>query len=96
MGFARACFNPGFMMFRGGGFMMFLFWGVLIIAAIYLFKNLNKDKGYNEKNHYSDRRYESDKRNEQDLTSEEIARRRYAKGEIDKEEFEKIKKDLRR
>lgn len=81
MGFVRGCFNPAFMFRGGGGFMMIFFWGLLIIAAFYLFKYIN---GHNER------------KTERELSPEEIARRRYAKGEIDKEEFERIKNDLKK
>lgn len=64
----------------GGGGMIFmaLFWGVIIVGVIYLIK-LMTDK------HRSGSQTES---------AEEILRKRYAKGEISQEEFEKIRKDL--
>ncbi|HKL74437.1 MAG TPA: SHOCT domain-containing protein [Halanaerobiales bacterium] len=96
MGFVRGCFNPAFMFRGGGGFMMIFFWGLLIVAAFYLFKYIsgynNQKKGY-ENYRKSDSSY--GRKTETELSPEEIARRRYAKGEIDKEEFERIKNDLR-
>lgn len=66
----------------GGGGMIFmvLFWVVIIVGAIYLIKLL-AGKGSN---------------NAQAESAEEILKKRYAKGEISQEEFEKIKKDLKR
>ncbi|MEN8142628.1 MAG: SHOCT domain-containing protein [Thermodesulfobacteriota bacterium] len=64
----------------GGGGMIFmaLFWVVIIVGIIYLIKLLT-DKG---------------RSSAQMETAEEILKKRYAKGEISREEFEKIKKDL--
>ena len=97
MGFVRGCLNPAFLYRGGGGLMMILFWGILIIAAVYLFKNLNKDK-YSERG-YVDRgkgNNKSEVTSQSELSPEEIARRRYAKGEIDREEFNKIKNELKK
>lgn len=95
MGFVRGCINPAFLYRGGGGFMMILFWGILIIGAVYLFKNINRDK-YSERE-YADRGNGNNRNgvtSQSELSPEEIARRRYAKGEIDREEFNKIKNEL--
>lgn len=68
--------------FAGGGFMMIILWVLLIIAAIMLFKWI----------------VESDNKNSpKDLpapSAMEILKRRYAQGEISKEEYEEIKKTI--
>ncbi len=95
MGFVRGCLNPAFFYRGGGGFMIILFWGILIIAAVYFFKNINRDK-YREKE-YVDRGNDNNRNKvnfQSELSPEEIAKRRYAKGEIDRDEFNKIKNDL--
>ena len=64
-----------------GGFgmiFMALFWVVIIVGIVYLIKSLT-DKGS------SGVKTES---------AEEILKKRYAKGEISQEEYEKIKRDL--
>lgn len=61
---------------------MMIFWWVLIIAAILVFIRVMMKSG-NKK---------SDSQNETPL---EILKRRYAKGEITKEEFEERKNDLK-
>ena len=62
----------------GGMIFMALFWVVIIVGVIYLIKLL-ADKSRN---------------GTQTESAEEILEKRYAKGEISQEEFEKIKKDL--
>ena len=64
----------------GGGGMIFmgLFWIMIIIVVIYLIKLLT-NKG---------------KDSAQMESAEDILKKRYAKGEISQEEYEKIKKDL--
>lgn len=64
--------------FFGGGWMMFFWWFLIIAVIIISIKWLN------------DRRTKTSE-NEKPL---EILKRRYAKGEIDKEEFEERKKEL--
>ncbi len=61
-----------------GGFWMLLFWGGLIALIIWGITRLSQR--------------ESSPNQKQDALN--IARERYAKGEIGKEEFEQLKKDL--
>lgn len=70
----------GHMMDYGyGGIFMWIIFLIVIGVAVYLIVQATKSKGL-----------ESPFRE----TPMEIAKKRYAKGEITKEEFEKIKKDL--
>ncbi len=63
------------------GWVMMLFWGVLFIIAILVTVRLVR--GYDHHYGRSHRHAALD-----------IAKERYAKGEIDKEQFEQLKKDL--
>ncbi|MCF8112712.1 MAG: SHOCT domain-containing protein [Desulfotignum sp.] len=69
-----------------GGFLMVIFWIIIIIGAIYLIKLLMQKT--QNKDGPSDRGRSS---NPQPI---EILKERYAKGEIDKKEFERKKRDL--
>lgn len=64
--------------FGGGGFMMIFWWGLIIVGIILLVKWLSDQK--------------SQTRTEDSAL--EILKKRYASGEISKEEFEEKKKDL--
>lgn len=64
----------------GGMIFMVLFWIVIIVGVLYLIKLMTDKDGSNV----------------QAESAEEILKKRYAKGEISQEEFEKIKKDLQR
>lgn len=69
-----------------GGFFMIIFWIILIIGAVYLIKLLmqktqNKDGP-------------SDRGSSSKPQPIEILKERYAKGEIDKKQFEEKKRDL--
>jgi putative membrane protein len=69
-----------------GGFFMVIFWIILIIGAIYLIKLLmqktqNKDAP-------------SGRGRSSNPKPIEILKERYARGEIDKKEFEEKKRDL--
>ena len=68
------------MMGWGGGIGMIIFWVVLIVAIIFLLKYLLP---------------RSNERAEHKETPQEILKRRYASGEIDKAEYEVKSKDLR-
>ncbi len=61
-----------------GGLMMLLFWGGIIFLIFWLLRRQTWHEGYG-----SGRRDPLD-----------IAKERYARGEITKEQFEQIKKDL--
>lgn len=62
----------------GGGVVMILFWILVIIGIVFLLKYL----------------LEISKGGRQDKTPLDILKGRYAKGEIDKKEFEEKKKEL--
>lgn len=64
----------------GWGCFMMLFWAVLIIGTVILVVGLLKS-------------HESESKKQ--LRPLDIAKERYAKGEIKKDEFEQIKKDLK-
>ncbi len=60
------------------GILMFLLWGGLIALVVWGVMKLSKKEGDRQKG----------------SNAMDIARERYAKGEISKEEFEQIKQDL--
>ena len=62
----------------GGGIMMLLFWAAVIIFVVWLVREISGR--YNEKPNSN--------------SALEILKERYAKGEINKEEFEAKKKDI--
>jgi putative membrane protein len=64
--------------FDFGWLVMGLFWILIILGVIYLIKLIVGGR----------------KTEEKEDTAIEILRQRYAKGEVSKEEFEKIKNDL--
>jgi putative membrane protein len=64
--------------FFGGGWMMFFWWFLIIALVVVVVRALLNT---NQKKPHNE-------------TPLEILKRRYANGEIDKEEFEKRKKDL--
>ena len=68
----------GVRMGGGGMIFMLLFWVLIIVGVFYLIKILS-DKG---------------KGDGQEESATEILKKRYAKGEINRAEYEKIKKDL--
>jgi len=63
----------------GGGFMMVIWWLLILVGIIFLVKWISDQKS---------------RTREKDDTALEILKRRYADGEISKEEFEEKKKDL--
>lgn len=64
-----------------GGIMMIVFWVVIIALVVWWIKKLS------EKN--------PDSKNEDKHDPIDVAKQRYAKGEITKVEFEQLKRDLR-
>ena len=81
--------GPGFgwmgMMF--GGLMMLLFWGVLIALAIVAFRAFTRSGGWPSR----DVNRTAARSEDNALT---ILKERYAKGEIDKEQYERMRADL--
>ncbi len=73
----------GFGMGLGGGLVMVLFWVLLIVGAVWLARGFFST---------GQRPAESSTRSEP--SASEILRQRYARGEIDKEQFEKMRRDL--
>lgn len=64
----------------GGGIMMILFWALVIIFFVWIVKEVS-GRNNSGKTHHS-------------KEALNILKERYAKGEIDKKEFEEKKKDL--
>jgi len=63
-------------------FVMFIFWVILIaLAIIFIVRSMRH-------NHYDQYRHSS-------IDALEILKQRYAKGEINKQEYEQIKKDIK-
>jgi putative membrane protein len=69
--------------FGGGIWMMGLFWIAIIVVVVYLIRNSNNS---------NNRTGRIERKSVEDPM--EIARQRYAKGEISKEEFQEIKDEL--
>jgi len=74
--------------------MMLLFAALIITGIVYLIKNMknNSDNG-RRNNNYRQIEYRQENKND---AAREIARERYAKGEIDKNELEEILNNLNR
>jgi len=73
--------NPGFSVL--GFVFQVLFWGLVIMLIMKLFRSSHSSHCYHN--------------DEEEMTEDqslEIVKERYAKGEIDKKEFEQLKKDL--
>jgi putative membrane protein len=68
----------GGMGFGFGGIFMILFWGLIIFGIVYFAQAVVKKSG----------------KSEQGDTPLDLLKKRYAKGEINKEEFERIKDDI--
>jgi putative membrane protein len=61
-----------------GWLFMIIFWALVILGVVYIFKMISERSRLAEKGE----------------TALDILKKRYAKGEISKEEFEKMKNDL--
>jgi putative membrane protein len=64
-----------------GPIFMIIFWVVIIIGAVYLVKLISSSSRQN-------------RLKEPEETASDILKKRYAKGEISKEEFEEMKKNI--
>ncbi len=64
----------------------FLFWGLIIFGILAIVRLASKDERFGHGHH--------DHHDHMDKTPLDILKYRYAKGEIDKKEFEEKKKDL--
>lgn len=73
--------------FGFGGLFMLIFWGLVIWAIIVLAKNLSENKGCCGMSDHNKHKNSGD-------SAMDILRERYAKGELSKEDFERMKKDL--
>ena len=71
--------NDGGSMWFGGGF-MWIFWILLIVIVVWIVKEIS-GTGANNKS-------------SSDETPLQILKKRYARGEIDEEEYERRKKEL--
>ena len=80
----------------GGGIFMMILWVVIIIGAIWLIKEVVSDKN-DDRRYYQeqDERYRRDSYKDKE-PPEEIARKRLAKGEITREEYEEIIETLKK
>ena len=75
--------------FRGGGGVRMILWLVVIVGLIvFLVKQFSNNSSHEQLNSNNLNSKSKD-------TPLEIAKERYAKGEIDKEEFQEIKNQLR-
>ncbi|MFC1769860.1 SHOCT domain-containing protein, partial [Nitrospirota bacterium] len=66
----------------GGGLMMIAFWALLIIVAVYLFKMISGDGASRTASPIPV------------LSPTEVLLGRYARGELSREEFERIRTDI--
>jgi len=73
----------GFGMGLGGGLVMVLFWVVLIVGAVWLVRGLFST---NQQPPVSSTRSEPN--------ADEILKQRYARGEISKEQYDQMRRDL--
>jgi len=72
--------NNGYMMGHGfGGVFMIIFWVLIILLILYFARQIAG----------------SSRGGIEDRSAEEILKKRYAKGEISKEEFDRMKEDIK-
>ena len=67
----------------GGGLMMVLFWGVLIVGAVWLARGL-----------FPNGQQPPASATRSDASAEDILKQRYARGEISKEQYDQMRRDL--
>jgi putative membrane protein len=73
----------GFGLGFGGGWMMVLFWGVLIVGAVWLARGL-----------FPNGQEPPASATRPDASAEDILKQRYAHGEISKEQYDQMRHDL--
>ncbi len=73
----------GFGMGLGGGLMMVLFWIVLIVGAVWLARGL-----------FPNGQQPPASLTRSELSADEVLKQRYARGEITKEQYEQMHRDL--
>ncbi len=67
----------------GGGLMMVLFWGALIVGAVWLARGL-----------FPNGQQPQASATRPEASAEDILKQRYARGEITQEQFEQMRRDL--
>jgi putative membrane protein len=67
----------------GGGLMMVLFWGVLIVGAMWLARGL-----------FPNGQQPPASATQPEASAEDILKQRYARGEISKEQYDQMRRDL--
>jgi putative membrane protein len=72
---------PGFGI--GGGFLMLLFWGLLIVGAVWIVRSM-----------FIGREHSSFRLQHREESAREILDQRYARGDLSREEYETMKQDL--
>ena len=88
-------YGYGNMGFLGGGIYMILFWLVIIVGIVYLISRSNISfQNKHQGNQPPRSNYQP--RSEDNKSPEEIAKERFAKGEIDIEELNEILNELKK
>ena len=67
----------------GGGLIMVLFWGALIVGAVWLARSL-----------FPNGQPPSTSSTRLEASAEDILKQRYARGEISKDQYEQMRRDL--
>ena len=73
----------GFGMGLGGGLVMVLFWAVLIVGAVWLARGL-----------FPNGQQPLTSATRPEASAEDILKQRYARGEISKEQYDQMRRDL--